>query len=107
MTAAAIQTVVLVLRCTSTRGDGRSVAFPTDGRPGAPMGTRSAMRTENAEYGRCPGCRKIKHLVADGAVAAHNRYDHRGTSVTVVRCPGSGRPVFTDGVEQADAAGAA
>jgi hypothetical protein len=51
----------------------------------------SVMETLDVDYGRCSGCHELKH-VAGGIVAEHNGYDTDGTSVTVVRCPGSGRP---------------
>jgi hypothetical protein len=50
------------------------------------------MDTLGAIYGRCSGCNEIKLLTADGTVAGHNRYDTAGTSVAVLRCPGSGSP---------------
>jgi hypothetical protein len=50
------------------------------------------MNTIGAIYGRCSGCSELKHVTADATVADHNGYDTEGTSVAVVRCPGSGRP---------------
>ena len=50
------------------------------------------MNTTRAIYGRCSGCNELKHMTADATVADHNGYDTEGTSVAVVRCPGSGRP---------------
>jgi hypothetical protein len=52
------------------------------------------METGSIWYGRCSGCHEIKHVAADGAVYAHNRYDGEGTSVMAVRCPGTGRPAL-------------
>jgi hypothetical protein len=49
------------------------------------------MDTLDVAYGRCSGCHELKH-VAGGTVTNHNGYDTDGTSVAVVRCPGSGRP---------------
>jgi len=49
------------------------------------------METSDVGYGRCSGCREIKHVRADGTVAAHNGYDTDGTAVAVIRCPGSDR----------------
>ena len=57
----------------------------------APMGIPSSMDTPGAGYGRCSACNEIKYVMADGTVAAHNQYHSEGTSVAVVRCPGSGR----------------
>ena len=51
-----------------------------------------AMETSGVDYGRCSGCNELKHVIAGGIVAEHNGYDTDGTSVAVVRCPGSGRP---------------
>jgi hypothetical protein len=48
--------------------------------------------TSDAFYGRCSGCDEIKHVTADGTVHEHNDYEGDGTSLVVVRCPGSGRP---------------
>jgi hypothetical protein len=56
------------------------------------MGTRPRMNTSTVGYGRCSGCKELKHVMVDGAVAEHNDYDTEGTSVSVVRCAGSGRP---------------
>ena len=50
------------------------------------------MDTPVVSYGHCSACHELKHVVAGGLVAGHNGYDTDGTSVTVVRCPGSGRP---------------
>jgi hypothetical protein len=50
------------------------------------------MDTPDVDYGRCSACHELKHVIAGGIVAEHNGYDTDGTSVTVVRCPGSGRP---------------
>jgi hypothetical protein len=61
------------------------------------------MRNPHADYGRCSGCREIKHVAADGTVDDHNRYDSEGTSVAIVRCPGSGRPAL-DADEHGDTA---
>ena len=52
----------------------------------------SVMDTSDVGYGRCGGCNELKHVTAGGTVAEHNGYDTDGTSVAVVRCPGSGRP---------------
>jgi hypothetical protein len=49
------------------------------------------MDTPDVDYGRCSGCHELKHVIA-GGVVDHNGYDTDGTSVAVVRCPGSGRP---------------
>ena len=57
----------------------------------APLGIHSSMDTPGAGYGRCSDCNEIKHVMADGTVAAHNQYHSEGTSVAVVRCAGSGR----------------
>jgi hypothetical protein len=51
-----------------------------------------AMETPGVDYGRCSDCKELKHVTADGTVADHNGYDIDGTSVVVIRCPGSGRP---------------
>jgi hypothetical protein len=56
------------------------------------MGIRPHVDTSGVSYGRCSGCEEIKHVRADGTVADHNGYDTQGTSVAVIRCPGSGRP---------------
>ena len=50
------------------------------------------MDTLDVGYGRCSGCNELKHVIAGGTVAEHNGYDAAGTSVAVVRCPGSGHP---------------
>ena len=50
------------------------------------------MDTLDVGYGRCSGCHELKHVMAGATVAQHNGYDADGTLVTVVRCPGSGRP---------------
>jgi hypothetical protein len=50
------------------------------------------MDTPDVDYGRCSGCNELKHVIAGGTVAEHNGYITDGTSVAVVRCPGSGRP---------------
>jgi len=50
------------------------------------------MDTADVYYGRCSGCNELKHVKAGGTMAEHNGYDTDGTSVAVVRCPGSGRP---------------
>jgi hypothetical protein len=55
-------------------------------------GIHFAMDTSGVTYGRCSGCKEIKHLRADGTIADHNGCDTEGTSVAVIRCPGSGRP---------------
>jgi hypothetical protein len=60
----------------------------------------SVMETLDVDYGRCSGCHELKH-VAGGIVAEHNGYDTDGTSVAVVRCPGSGRPPVDAGEEAA------
>jgi hypothetical protein len=57
--------------------------------------------TPNVDYGRCSGCNELKHVIAGGTAAEHNGYDADGTSVAVVRCPGSGRPPVDAGEEVA------
>ena len=61
------------------------------------------METFDVSYGRCSGCHEIKHVRADGNVAAHNGYDTEGTSVAVIRCPGSNRAPVADEEKVAEA----
>ena len=49
------------------------------------------MDTPDIDYGRCSVCHELKHVIT-GGIVDHNGYDTDGTSVAVVRCPGSGRP---------------
>ena len=35
-------------------------------------GIHFAMDTSGVTYGRCSGCKEIKHLRADGTIAEHN-----------------------------------
>jgi hypothetical protein len=50
------------------------------------------MDSPDVDYGRCSGCKELKHVMAGGTVAEHNGYVTHRTSIAVVRCPGSGRP---------------
>jgi hypothetical protein len=59
--------------------------------------------TDNAGYGRCSSCDEIKRIAADGTVHEHNRYDGQGTSVAVIRCPGSGRPPLNPDYQEVEA----
>ncbi len=43
-------------------------------------------------YGRCAGCAEIKQVTPDGVVQVHNSYRADGTSVVVLRGPGSDAP---------------
>ena len=61
------------------------------------------METSYVGYGRCSGCQEIKHVRADGTVAAHNGYDTDGTAVAVIRCPGSNRAPVADEEKVAEA----
>ena len=61
------------------------------------------METSDVGYGRCSGCREIKHVMADGTVAPHNGYDTDGTAVAVIRCPGSDRAHVADEEKVAEA----
>jgi hypothetical protein len=63
-----------------------------------------AMGTPDGGYRRCSGCNEIKRVAADGIVDEHNRYDGAGTSVAILRCPGSGRPPLDADREEIGAA---
>ena len=49
-----------------------------------------ATTRSHPHYGTCRGCRRLKHVTADGLVRDHNSYRATGTVVSPLRCPGSG-----------------
>ncbi len=51
-------------------------------------------------YGRCAGCAEIKQVTPDGVVQVHNGYRADGTTVAVLRCPGSGEPPVDLGIDE-------
>jgi hypothetical protein len=42
------------------------------------------------QYGTCGTCRQLKHVRPDGRVRNHNRFAARGTTISQLRCGGSG-----------------
>ena len=61
------------------------------------------METSDVVYGRCSACQEIKYVRADGTVADHNGYDVHGSSVAVIRCPGSKQAPVADEEKVAEA----